>query len=40
MPDNMSIERRAAMQAYGAEIILVTESRNGRSQRFGFKNAR
>ena len=26
MPDNMSIERRAAMQAYGAEIILVTES--------------
>jgi len=26
MPDNMSIERRAAMQAYGAEIILVSES--------------
>ena len=26
MPDNMSVERRAAMQAYGAEIILVSES--------------
>lgn len=25
MPDNMTLERRAAMQAYGAEIILVTE---------------
>ena len=25
MPENMSIERRAAMQAYGAKIILVTE---------------
>ena len=25
MPDNMSIERRAAMQAYGANIILVSE---------------
>ena len=25
MPDNMSIERRASMAAYGAEIILVTE---------------
>ena len=25
MPDNMSVERRAAMQAYGAKIILVTE---------------
>ena len=25
MPDNMSVERRAAMQAYGANIILVTE---------------
>ena len=25
MPDNMSIERRASMVAYGAEIILVTE---------------
>ena len=24
MPDNMSIERRAAMQAYGAELLLVT----------------
>ena len=24
MPDNLSIERRAAMQAYGAELILVT----------------
>ncbi|HKJ10212.1 MAG TPA: cysteine synthase CysM [Gammaproteobacteria bacterium] len=24
MPENMSVERRAAMQAYGAEIILVT----------------
>lgn len=24
-PDNMSVERRAAMQAYGAKIILVTE---------------
>ena len=26
MPENMSIERRAAMQAYGAKIILVTEA--------------
>lgn len=25
MPDNMSIERRSAMKAYGAEIILVSE---------------
>jgi cysteine synthase B len=25
MPDNMSLERRAAMLAYGAKIILVTE---------------
>lgn len=25
MPDNLSIERRAAMQAYGAELILVTK---------------
>ena len=25
MPDNMTLERRAAMQAYGAEIILVSE---------------
>ena len=25
MPDNMSIERRAAMSAYGANIMLVTE---------------
>ena len=25
MPDNMSVERRASMVAYGAEIILVTE---------------
>ena len=25
MPDNMSVERRASMMAYGAEIILVTE---------------
>ena len=24
MPDNLSVERRAAMQAYGAELILVT----------------
>lgn len=26
MPDNMSMERKAAMQAYGAELILVTKS--------------
>ena len=26
MPDNMSLERRASMVAYGAEIILVTEA--------------
>lgn len=25
MPDNLSVERRAAMQAYGAELILVTK---------------
>lgn len=25
MPDNLSVERRAAMQAYGAELILVSE---------------
>jgi cysteine synthase B len=25
MPDNMSMERKAAMQAYGAELILVTK---------------
>lgn len=25
MPDNLSIERRASMKAYGAELILVTE---------------
>ncbi len=26
MPDNMSLERRASMKAYGAEIILVSEA--------------
>jgi len=26
MPDNMSIERRSSMKAYGAEIILVTQA--------------
>ncbi len=26
MPDNLSVERRAAMHAYGAELILVTEA--------------
>lgn len=26
MPDNMSMERKAAMQAYGAELILVTKA--------------
>lgn len=25
MPDNMSIERRASMQSYGAELVLVTQ---------------
>ena len=25
MPDNMSAERRAAMSAYGAELILVSK---------------
>ncbi|MBT0727674.1 cysteine synthase CysM [Rosenbergiella australiborealis] len=27
MPDNMSIERQAAMQAYGAELILIDQAR-------------
>ena len=26
MPDNMSIERRASMRSYGAELVLVTEA--------------
>ncbi|MFK0571197.1 cysteine synthase CysM [Endozoicomonas sp.] len=29
MPDNMSIERRAAMSAYGAELILVSDGMEG-----------
>lgn len=29
MPDNMSIERRAAMSAYGAELILVSNGMEG-----------
>lgn len=28
MPDNMSIERRASMRAYGAEIVLVTKEQS------------
>ena len=28
MPDNMTVERRAAMRAYGAEIILVTKEQS------------
>jgi S-sulfo-L-cysteine synthase (O-acetyl-L-serine-dependent) len=28
MPDNMSVERRASMSAYGAELILVTEAQS------------
>jgi cysteine synthase B len=26
MPDNLSDERKASMQAYGAELILVTDA--------------
>ncbi|MRS14763.1 cysteine synthase CysM [Enterobacteriaceae bacterium RIT691] len=29
MPDNMSMERRAAMRAYGAELILVSKEQGG-----------
>ena len=29
MPDNLSMERRAAMKAYGAELILVTRAQGG-----------
>lgn len=28
MPDNMTVERRAAMRAYGAEIVLVTQQQS------------
>ena len=28
MPDNMTVERRAAMRAYGAELVLVTREQS------------
>ncbi len=35
MPDNMSQERRAAMRAYGAELILSPKSRASKVRAIG-----